>query len=125
MKEVKFSDLKEKVITKIIGAEKGEDQVIFECSDGTSYKMYHEQDCCEGVYLEDVIGDILDIIETPILSAEEYTNNEAIEGEMPDYVDDSFTWTFYHIATIKGFVTLRWYGSSNGYYSESVDFIQL
>jgi len=48
------------------------------------------------------------------------------EGEPavdPEY-DDSFTWTFYKFATIKGSVTLRWYGSSNGYYSESVSFVE-
>ncbi|WP_458249914.1 hypothetical protein [Bacillus paranthracis] len=26
---------------------------------------------------------------------------------------------------MKGYVTLRWLGESNGYYSESVDFVQL
>lgn len=98
----------------------GEDVIRFYCDDGAVFAMKHFQDCCESVCIEDVVGDIADLIGTPILFAEEATSDTNPQSEY----DDSYTWTFYKLATIKGYVDIRWYGSSNGYYSESVDFYQ-
>ena len=71
----------------------------------------------------DVIGDLGDLIGTPIVMAEEaISENKNPEGIEVPKDQDSFTWTFYKFATIKGYVTIRWYGESNGYYSESVSF---
>jgi hypothetical protein len=98
-------------------------ELIFHCTDGTKFRMYHSQDCCESVELEDIVGDLSDIIGSPILDAREETNSGSDPEDLKkDNHDDTFTWTFYIITTAKGTVTLRWLGESNGYYSESVDF---
>lgn len=112
-------------MTKI---DKTDDRIDFYCSDGSHYSMYHDQDCCESVSVEDVIGDLNDLIGTPILQAEESSNNDnpkVYGDEEYSYTDESWTWTFYKLATIKGYVTIRWYGSSNGYYSEGVTFADM
>ena len=72
--------------------------------------------------LEDTCGNLDDLIGSPILMGEEDESRDIPDGAPIEEYDDSFTWTFYKLATAKGYVTLRWYGSSNGYYSKRVDF---
>lgn len=115
---MKFEDLKGKTLAMV---ENKGDEVLFVSVDGEQYKLYHSQDCCESVTVEDVCGDLSDLIGSPILQAEEVTSDTNPDGVTMEY-QDSFTWTFYKLATVKGYVTIRWYGESNGYYSESVDF---
>lgn len=124
--DIKINEFVGKVFTNVYKNvnEDNEDEIIFECNDGTVYKMYHEQDCCEGVYIEDINGNLNDLMGTPILQAEESTNSENPKLDF-DEEDGSFTWTFYNFATIKGYVTIRWYGESNGYYSETVDIVKM
>jgi hypothetical protein len=123
-----------KTLTAIIVSD-DRTEILFVTDKGKQYRMYHEQDCCESVMIEDVNGNLEDLIGNPILLAEESASNEYSaeqlaeiekekEEEGEDYVfwESSFTWTFYKLATIKGYVNIRWFGSSNGYYSESVDF---
>lgn len=78
-------------------------------------KFYHDQSCCESVYIEDVCGDLEDLVGSPLLVAEEVSG---YTGPELDY--ESYTWTFYRFGTRRGSVTVRWLGTSNGYYSESV-----
>lgn len=116
--ELPFSSLLGMTLKDIEQVE--ENQLLFVAEDGSVFRMFHRQDCCECVTIEDINGDLEDLIGSPILKAEESSNNT---GDKKDDSDDSYTWTFYHLATKKGYVTIRWYGSSNGYYSESVTFI--
>jgi hypothetical protein len=120
-----FVELEGKILTDIQG-DVGDEEMIFTTSDGKKYRLYHYQDCCEDVSIEDIVGNLNDLIGVPLLMAEEVS----FENKNPDGVNvpkyqDSFTWTFYKLATIKGYVTIRWYGASNGYYSESVSFEEI
>lgn len=121
--DASFSELAGKTLVSVTG-EKGSEEINFIADDGTRYQLWHSQDCCEDVRVEDIIGELSDLIGTPITMAEEVSNEPepAFEG---DYVPESYTWTFYKLATIKGYVTIRWLGTSNGYYSESVDFSKI
>jgi len=96
------------------------DILVFHTVEGRTFEMYHYQDCCESVSIEDIAGDLDDLIGTPVLLAEESSSG----GEESGDYGGSETWTFYRIGTNKGFVTIRWYGASNGYYSESVSFCE-
>lgn len=108
-----IGDLVGKTFIKI---EHDSDTFNFIAANHSSYGLYHSQDCCESVVLEDVSGDVEDLVGTPILEAYESSNTDL--GQC----GDSATWTFYRFVTNKGSVVLRWCGQSNGYYSERVDF---
>lgn len=91
------------------------DEAWFYFKNGDIWKMYHAQDCCESVFIEEIIGDTNDLLSSPLVEAEEVSQRHCGGYE------DSTTWTFYKFRTEKGSVNIRWKGMSNGYYSESVD----
>lgn len=99
-----------------VGIEQTADEIVFAFSDGTACKFYHYQDCCETVGIDDVNGSWDDLLNTPLLVAEER------DGESGDTEWGTYTWTFYAFRSIAGSVDVKWVGESNGYYSESVDF---
>ena len=119
--DAKVSSLLGKTMSAISrGAKDGDDVIRILTMDGGMYMMCHSQDCCEQVGIESIVGDLTDLIGEPLTLAEEATNEaDSRKG------DDSQTWTFYKFATRKGFVDIRWLGTSNGYYSERVDFVKI
>jgi hypothetical protein len=113
--------LKGKTLISISTEEYGGDiiEVRFHINNGETLGMFHSQDCCERVRLYDKEGEFDTLVGSPILLAEE------VSAEWPEDIsplDASWTWTFYKLATIKGYVDMRWLGESNGYYSEEVHF---
>lgn len=90
------------------------DALYFEQEDGVQFVLTHIQDCSEDVKIESIDGELDDLIGAPLLMAEEAVK---VGGE-PTL--ESGTWTFYKFATVKGYVTVRFLGWSNGYYSERV-----
>lgn len=98
------------------------DSILFTTNDGAEYELAHIQDCCETVELDDVCGDLNDLLDCLIEVAEECSSYNL---PPKDKWDESYTWTFYRLATHKGWVVLRFYGTSNGYYSEDVTLFKL
>lgn len=118
---MEFETLKGKTLTAI-KVNDAKDVIMFITSDGEVFKSFHDQDCCESVIIQDINGDLQDLIGHPLEQAEETTNSKENPEGYDDQWQESFTWTFYKLATVKGYVTIRWLGESNGYYGEGVDF---
>lgn len=100
-----------------------DDELHFYCDDGSHYKMYSDENecgCDVKVFIDDVCGDLEFLTGCPLLMAESTTN--AGKYANCGALRDSFTWTYYKLATRKGYVTITWYGESNGYYREKADF---
>ena len=91
-----------------IHIEQTDSELTFYLHNGELVRFYHPQDCCESVYIEDISGNLSSLLFKPLLQADENYFHKS------DY-------TFYTFANSSSVVDVRWCGSSNGYYSESVD----
>jgi hypothetical protein len=112
---IQFPELQGHIFTSVIA--EGNSEIRFTRNDGRKFKFLHSQDCCESVYIESITGNLEDLVGVPILHAvETITTGEDVNVE-------SYTKTFYWFNTAKGDVVIRWYGYSNGHYSEGVDFM--
>ena len=114
-----FGELAGLVLTRI---EVLEDEIRF-FTEGDAFRMFHDQRCCESVVVDSISGNLARLIGEKILDATERSNSKGPKGHKSS--GDSETWTWYTIRTQNETVTIRWYGASNGYYSESVDFVRL
>ena len=102
----------------------GEDGIEFRTETGELWVVMHAQSCCENVTIEDITGDLQDLVGAPIVMAECVTKDgNAADAPPPplSYSPESSTWSFCKFATAKGYVTVRFFGTSNGYYGETAD----
>ena len=107
-----------KTFVQVSGAV-GNFDLLFETANGERFMFSHQQDCCERVDINDIVGDLQDLVGEPLLVAEQVSGETPVDFDEGDH--ESVTWTFYKFATRKGYVDVRWLGESNGYYSEGVD----
>lgn len=117
MTVTRFDEMIGRVPVRIDGAV-GDDLMTFVMSDGSVFRFLHRQDCCENVAIEEIVGDPTDLLlGAPLSEAEEVDSSGA-----PAQPGDGYTWTFYKFGSASGTLTVRWLGTSNGYYSESVEY---
>lgn len=86
------------------------ESIVFTRTDGVQVGMYHVQDCCEQVWVEEIHGDLQALVGYPLTTAEVYTR----DGDKDDQM-----FTFYRIGNERHMVTIRWCGESE-YYSIDV-----
>lgn len=102
-------------IVSVVGAKVGSDTVEIKTQSGRTFRMYHEQDCCESVTVVRAyipyIGNGLTIVSA----------SEKIES-IPSA--ESATRTTFVFETSCGIGFIEWIGESNGFYSESVSFVE-
>ena len=106
-----------KRIKSITGLEVDSEEVVITFEGGATLIQTHDQTCCEHVAVHQVDGN-----PSKFIGAIAYELIEKVTDS--GYDDDtglSTTATFYTLKTSAGYLDWRWYGVSNGYYSESVD----
>ena len=108
----KFEQIQGMTITAVVYKETNESLLIH--LNTHVLEMIHHRDCCETVYLADVVGSFEDLIGYPLLEVSE----SIVDITTADY---SSTASYYNFKTIKASVQLRWVGESNGYCSETID----
>lgn len=110
--------LRGKTITAI--TQIGGNRIEITTDDGKRYAMLHDQDCCESVTIYDITGDLQSLVGAPLVVSHEEADSEWPADVARQEYTESFTWTRYFLETATAKVRIRWFGESNGYYSESV-----
>lgn len=112
-----FSDLIGKTLSAVIPIEDG---IAFKIRGGGQGQLRGHRSHLSSVVIRDVVGDLSDLVNSPIVMAdvEAKDNHDIIEDE-----DTGITWTYYKLATQRGYVTISFRGDSlGGRYTENALF---
>lgn len=112
--EVDFNVLKGKIIEDVTYIEE-ESAIYFTTSKNKQYVLMHIDECCEDVDLVDIVGDLYSLVGNKIYLAEKISNSES---KPLGRLQTTYTWTYFKLASRGGYVTLSYYGTSNGHYTE-------
>jgi len=111
-------DYKEKLfmrkIKSITGLEPNSKEVRITFEDGSGIKQYHINDCCE-------VAEVSQVDATPSKFIGAIAHDFVTKTSGGETSEGHETWTFYTLKTSKGYLDWRWYGESNGYYSEEIE----
>lgn len=109
-----YNELVGEVLTHIDeNADNGE--ILLTTESGRQFKIYHYQDCCESVYIEGTDGDWNQLLNKKLIAVDcDYEDG----GDKEAY-DSSSTRTIFTFKVNDATVINKWFGSSNGYYSET------
>jgi len=113
------------ITTKLIGevlthidVDSAEDRITLTTQSGKQFLIHHEQDCCESVSItrcgSAYVGEGIKVQDA----------REIIESNVP--ASESATRTIFVInENSYSKIWIEWLGESNGYYSESVSFVEV
>ncbi len=124
-RESEFVKARGRKVSAVSGMEIGSERAVIVFEGGSSLTLFHDPDCCESVEIADVTGDPEDLVGRHLVLCEcvqstDEARARAAIARAGCFYEDSHTWTFYKLGSDGGYVTLRWLGWSNGYYSERV-----
>lgn len=97
----------------------GEEGIMLTTESGRRIKIYHEQDCCEHVRIVGTDGEWKDLYGKVI----DEVDHKAVQSDVAlceSKTDSTLTFKAGYKTVIS-----RWIGESNGYYSESVDLMEI
>lgn len=97
-----------------------DNEVLFTTESGKQYKMYHQQDCCERVWL---IGDFNKVLKSLVGKKIERVDVKYYDGAeyASEYDDYSSTISEFTFIVNGNTEVVKWFGNSNGYYCEKAE----